>query len=388
MKIVFIDEAVDKVGGVERIISTLANRLSKKNDVMVISEYKTSNTTFYKYENSIQIKYLIDNQKNNVNRKNTNVFFNFVSRAKNKLRKILKIQNAIKTNLYDADVIVFGRVYTALDFLPYIKRNKITAKIIVRDAIHIENYSEVVRKNLYKYFNKLVDTFIISSDESMNAYKDFFGDIKRIQLKKIYNPLGIEPKGNFNYSNKVVVSIGRMDMQKGFENLISAFAIVHKKHPEWVLKIYGDGEYKENIEKHIREIQIAEGVNLLPTTKDVVKVLNESSIFVMTSRFEGYANMLVEAMACGMPVISYDWLMGVEDIIDDKENGIIVRLKDRMNYFKGGQSEEDISNLAEAINLLIENEALCERISKKAKQIVSSRSQDLIISKWEEIITN
>ena len=110
------------------------------------------------------------------------------------------------------DVIIFGRVFIALLFLPIMKKRKLTSKVIVRDAIHLEFFDKKVKKNVLKCFPTMVNKFIVSSDESIEAYKKFFKD-DNINMEKIYNPLGIVPNHNFNFEAKTVISIGRFDKQ-------------------------------------------------------------------------------------------------------------------------------------------------------------------------------
>ena len=235
------------------------------------------------------------------------------------------------------------------------------------------------------YFPKMVNKFIVSSEESIKAYKKFFKN-NEIDIIKIYNPLGIEPISKYDFSAKTIISIGRLDKQKGFENLINAFKLVHELHPDWNLKIYGNGNYEQVLEKEIQKIEAKEYIEILPPIKNVVQVLNASSIFVLPSRYEGYANILVEAMACGIPCISYNWLMGVEEIITDNIDGFIVKLQDRKKYFYGNVLEEDIKNLADKIIYAIENEDTCSNIGKEAEKIISTRKFETIIKEWMKII--
>jgi len=161
---------------------------------------------------------------------------------------------------------------------------------------------------------------------------------------------------------------------------------VLKIHPDWKLNIYGNGNYEQKIIEFIKKNGLEGKIGLLPSTKNVVEAFNNSSIFVLPSRYEGYANILVEAMSCGMPVISYNWLMGVEEIIEDNKNGLIVPLKNRVEYFKGSIDEEDAENLANAIDSLIEHPELCQLFSENAKRIIDSRNIDTILGDWKRII--
>ena len=314
------------------------------------------------------------------------IFYKVLEKIKTKivLNKNIK---AIVNEMNNDDVIIFGRVFIALIFLPIMKKKKLTSKVVVRDAIHLEFFDKKVKKNMLKYFPTMVNKFIVSSDESIEAYKKFF-KVDSINMEKIYNPLGIIPNHKFNFGAKTVVSIGRFDTQKGFENLIKAFDRVHNKHKDWVLKLYGNGdcEYKRLLEDTIEALIAKDYVKILPPTKNVVEVFNNSSIFVLPSRYEGYANILVEAMACGMPCISFDWYMGVEEIKKDTQNGLIAYLEDRQKYFKGEQTEKDINSLKEKMENLIENESYSAKLSKEATKIAETRNIDIIIDKWINII--
>jgi glycosyltransferase involved in cell wall biosynthesis len=267
--------------------------------------------------------------------------------------------------------------------LPYIKKTK---KTIVREAVHLEYHKN--KSKIKRLFPKKVDVFILSSEENKKSYTNFFKGIKsKINIVKIYNPLTIIPKTIDNISNKNIVSVGRYDTHKGYDYLIRAFAIVNQKHSDWNLRIVGDGYYKEKMKQLITELDLNGTVLLVPSTKDIVEELNKSSIYVMSSRFEGYANALVEAMACGLSCISYNWLMGVEEIIKNNKNGIVVKLTDRYNYFRTLDIvDKDIKSLANEIIKVIEDKKLRENFKKESVKIIESRDKDIVISKWLDLI--
>ncbi len=389
-KIVLVDECIDRVGGVERVICTLANSLSEKYDVTVISEYKLNETPFYEYNSNVKIQYLMNNTKQKSSTlKNKNLKYYFY-RSFEKLKSKILLKQRIKKITYHsnemshASVIIFGRVYMALHFLPFLNKRE-NCKIIVRDAIHLKYYSKKIQEQILTYFPNKVDEFIVSSDESIKAYQEFFKE-KSVNMKKIYNPLGIIPNIEYHFANKKIISIGRLDEQKGFETLIRAMAQVHNKYEDWSLEIYGSGTYEKKLQDEIEKQKAEEYIKILPAVHDVVSVFNQSSIFVLPSRYEGYANVLVEAMSCGIPCISFDWLMGADEIIEDGENGILVHLVDREGYFNGLNYAQDAMSLAEKIAFLIESPTVCDEMSKKATQIVNERSINVIVQKWTSMI--
>lgn len=382
-KLWFIDEGLDRMGGVERILNTLSNDLVNEFDVELISVYKSRKEPYFKYDNRIKIHYLYDKSNLFSRKYKSNKLIYYSIRLIEKI--IEKITITIKSYKYSKlvsknDYVVYGRVDTALIFLPHIKETK---KTIVREAIHLEYHKK--KDKIKKYFPSKVDIFILSSDENINSYKEFLGN--SVRLEKVYNPLTIEPRIIKNLDSKIVMSVGRYDTHKGYDYLIRAYKEVSKKHPDWKLHIVGDGYYKEKMEKLIIDLNLSDSVKLIPATKDVVSELNKASIYVMASRYEGYANALVEAMCCGLSCISYDWLMGVSDIITNNKNGIIVNLTDRYRYFKTlDVIDEDVNNLSNAIINLIENKKLREKFVKEAPKIKEKRNKNDIINKWKEFI--
>lgn len=373
MNLYIVENNINIMGGVERIVSTLANSFIKKNyNVNVISLYKTREEPFYEYDSMVIREYFTSNL-----RKKCIIHIPNSVIIRHKIKKICKKIN-------ENDIVIFGRVEVACDFLPYLK----TKNIIVRDAIQYYHYKKSTIRIMKRYFNEKVRLFIVSSSESLNTYLEKLG-LKN--MKKIYNPLGIKPINNFKIDNKKILAVGRYDLQKGFENLIRACNFVLKKNKDWSLEIVGIGNNTEKLKEYV-DNEIKDRVIFNSGVKNVVSKLNEAGIFVMTSRYEGYANALVEALACGVPAISYNWLLGVDDIINNGKNGIIVNLKDRFEYAKGIDMEEDILNLSDAILMMINDNEKRLKMSKEAEKIFESRDVEKIISIWqkeiEEVIKN
>lgn len=397
MNINFIEGSIDGMGGVERVISTLANELIKENNVSIICKDKNRKNNFFYFNEDIKITYLLNhlNEKYKYMRGDKRIHI-VISRKTKTLYLKCKLKKQAKKHvkkIENADVIIFGCLSTAVYFLPIIKKYNIKAKIIVRDAMFYKyDWHKDYEKKVRKYFTEMVDAFVVSSDESIRDYKNYFNNNYN-NIIKMYNPLGVIPKKQFNFNSKTLISAGRLNRQKGFENLIKAFLKIHNNNPEWKLHIYGDKNeldegYAIYLQKLIDENESNDYIKLFPASKNIVDVFNNSAIFVMPSRHEGYANTLVEAMACGMPCISYNWLKGVEEIITDGVNGSVVNLKDREKYYAGEQTEEDITALAEKMEYLMQNEDVCNYFSENASKIIETRDKEVIIKQWKELIKN
>lgn len=389
-----IDHCVDVVGGVERILCALSNHFIKKYNVTVLSENKFTDQSFFTYNSKVNKCYLIDRTRDPFHGKGgRNKISYLLEKFANRISRIGERERLVNflEETPEVDVIIFGRIFTALRFLPAIEQyytNTKRPRIIVRDAIHLLDLKGAEQDRMKNLFPNLVDTLIVSSDESLKAYRKFFGK-EAPTIIKIYNPLSIEPLAAWHgYQNKTITAIGRIDdKQKGFDTLTLAFRDVIKAHPDWHLDLYGNGSAKSNIETIINNENIP-NVLVKPYTKNIVDVFNQTSIFVFPSRYEGYANTLVEALACGIPAITYNWYMGSEEIITHNKNGVIVKLDNRLAYFHGQTNDVDVKHLAQAINNLIDGEKQARAYSKNAIKICNSRNADKIFQQWDKLLTD
>lgn len=386
MKIVFVDVELDKMGGVGRAVSTLVNSLVQEYDVEIYSVYRYFQEPFYSYRPSVKFHYLIDLSHSLSTHSKTKISF-FFFRVFEKLFESFffskKVKMCCENELEKADVIVFCRTVTAAIFLPYLE--EFQGKIIVRDANHLHMISARDRKRMLRYYPALVNTFIVSSDESLRLYREFFGE-RSVNIRKIYNPLGIKPLRHDSMENRRIIGVGRYCRENAFENLLTAFAQIYPGHMDWKLALIGGGEDLFHYKRICRKLGILQAVEFYKST-DIAEEYRRADIYVSTSRMEGYANAVVEALACGVPVISYNWYLGVEDIIEDGVNGIVVRLKNREKHFRTNSSgRDDVLNLAKAIRRLIEDRDFRMKLSQNAVKIADSRECSKIVNEWTEIM--
>lgn len=169
-----------------------------------------------------------------------------------------------------------------------------------------------------------------------------------------------------------VIAVGRLTYQKGFDRLIDIWSKVHKYYPNWLLDIYGEGVYQHILQKQIKENHLESTITIHPFSKDIVKEYLNSSIFALSSNYEGFGLVLIEAMGCGLPCVSFDCPYGPSEIIKDKEDGFII---------KNGDNE----GFANALCYLIKNETERKIFGKRARQNVTRFSGENIMPKWEKL---
>jgi len=170
-----------------------------------------------------------------------------------------------------------------------------------------------------------------------------------------------------------VVAMGRMDFQKGFDLLLRAFALCVERYPDWTLRLVGQGAEQQRLCNLSEQLGIKHAVRFEPVTKEPERVLRESDLFVLSSRIEGFPMVLLEAMACGLPVVSFDCASGPREMIRDGIDGLLV-------------PPEDIGALAAAMATLMGDELERKRLAKRAVEVAERFSLPRVMSMWTEVL--
>lgn len=231
-----------------------------------------------------------------------------------------------------------------------------------------DTLSSKVKMWLYRF----ADVIVFQTEGA----RDFFCDKVRRKSVLIPNFVRIpNVQWNLEQSNKSIVSIGRLNIRyKRQDVLIEAFAEIRKKHKDFVLIFYGDGDDKERLEKLCVSLGIKEDVRFLGKVPDASKKIQYDGIFVLTSDTEGIPNALMEAMALGMPVVSTDCEPGgARLLIDSNENGLLVNRGDK----------ESVVN---AISFIIDNPSQAKIMGGAARESMKKYSESVIFPKWEEVL--
>lgn len=200
----------------------------------------------------------------------------------------------------------------------------------------------------------------------------------KANITAIPNPVTIDLPSQINpHKEKLFLAVGRLTYQKGFDLLLQAWAQVAPLHPDWRLRIVGDGEDKAMLEQLRSELNIEASTELVPKTNNIAAHYQEAAFFVMSSRFEGFGLVLVEAQAYGLPVISFDCDVGPAEIIIDNKTGWLCQpnnISELHNY------------ITSAIKLFyFENDYY--KLSNASITTIARFHPSLIIDKWQNILT-
>jgi glycosyltransferase involved in cell wall biosynthesis len=189
------------------------------------------------------------------------------------------------------------------------------------------------------------------------------------------NPLTIVPGGPSPLTEKVVVALGRLSYEKGFDLLVEAWAKVADAHPDWTVRVYGGGPEENALRAQIAAAGLEGRFELMGQTDDVPRALREASVLAMPSRAEGWPLVLGEAMATGVPCVAFDCAPGIREIVTDGEDGIVV-------------APGNVTGLAEAISRLIADERLRQEMGAKALAAVERFTASAVADRWERELAN
>lgn len=375
MRIVYVLDTIRGLGGIERVIVTKANALAEidGNEVYIVTivEKKELPQVF---ELSPKVHLididLINYQWNPAHSNLVNCLLSWAQKSKYR-SQLLQQLNKISPDI----VITCGK----RDKYLYPSKRKRQWKLI--REFHEGKDAEV--RISPTWFLRLVSRTTTFIDLHLNVPKcDKVVLLTREEQERYWkhkknvivipNPLAIKCDQPSTLDQKCLISVGRLDQFKNFAALIRAFATVCRKHQDWKLKIYGDGVEKDSLQNQIDHQGLQDHVFLMGFTDNVVDALCQASIFGFSSITEGFGLVLVEAMECGVPVVSYQCPNGPKDIITDGVNGFLVPVGDEQM-------------LADRICTIIEDKELHQSMGRAAKENARNYQLDMIMTQWMKL---
>lgn len=360
MKVGFFIWALTPAGA-ERVLSVLANAWAARGwDIVVFTMDAPDATSFYPLAPSVQLRHL------NLLKSSDSL----TSALTNNLTRIRTLRSALAEARPDV-------------LISFIDMSNIVALLASRGLglpIIISERTDPSRRSigrLWHTLRKLIYPFADGLVFQSQAVADWFPSRISQRGMVIPNPVPAPPAPQESpqpvKQGPCLVSMGRLVPVKGFDLLIEAFATIHAQVPQWSLDMWGAGPELEDLQQKARNLGIANRVRFRGVTQRPLDALRQADLFVMSSHAEGFPNALVEAMACGLPVISTRFGGAVEDIIQDGTNGILVPSGDR-------------SALAEAMLRLMLDPAARTRLGREATRVIQRFSTERVLALWDESI--
>ena len=375
MKLLYCIRATYNPGGMERVLLNKVTYLVEKLhwDVTIVTTDQQGRPPFYPFPESVRmvdlgINYSDDNDKRPL------------GKIAGYLRKRRRHRKALTALLQreKADIVV-SLYPSESSFIPDIKDG--SKKVL---ELHYCKFFRLQygRKGLLGLIDRLrtrqderivrrFDKFVVLTHEDCG----YCGALNNIEV--IPNAAMPLTDRCSDVSRKRIIAVGRLDYQKGFDRLIEAWELVSKNPLSrgWRLDIFGQGEWQDMLQRMIDRAGLQETAHINRPTTSIGDEYAHSSMLVMSSHYEGFPMVMIEAMACGLPVVSFDYKCGPGDIIEDGVNGLLV-------------TDGDIEGLAAAMTRLMSDGAYRRELSANARKVTDTYSEEAVMARWLNLFTS
>ena len=378
-KICFFVDSIFTLGGIQRIVTNICNELCNDYNITIICQYDTKNSQKINYNlsNNVNVK-IIDNSFYGIDK----IIFAPIRFLRFTIRK-LKLNNKLSKKImnYEYKIVKNKRLLRYFDkekfdyilseglnnciYISKLKKN-INSPIIGCWHSSFENYILLYDNDSIEKSLKVLDKTIVLSQHDKKMIKKRFN----VDVEYIYNFIDSNRVNNSSLNNNVFLAVGRYSKEKGYDRLIKIFSCFNSYNKNWKLYIVGDGPEKEKLQSLIDELKLSDKVILTGKTNNIDFYYNEASILLLTSYFEGFPMIVLEAMKYGLPIIAYD-LPILKEILP-KNNAIV--------------DQDDIDKYVLEMNRFANNKELRTTIGKN--NIIKCRDfyKDKIINKWNNIL--
>lgn len=343
------------IGGTERMTCNLANRLVDDFNVLVVG-ITMSQKPFFKFDDRITIIPLFKEQV-----KVMKVFPLIIYR----LQQIVGEHNI--------DVLINVDVVLALFSLP-LKIINSSLKIVSWEHFNYKTSLGIKGRVLSRYLSKRYADVIVTLTEEDKGYYEEHGTIKG-KILAIPNFIIDIPSISSQCEEHIVLAVGRFCYQKAFDDLVDVWNIVQMNAVAngWKLRIIGDGEDKIEVIDKIQKYGLSGSVEVLPSTNDISSLYLHSSIYVMTSRFEGLPMVLIESKFYGIPIVCLNCITGPKDMIEDGQTGFII-------------DNRDLKEMANKICYLMANDSVRRNMGRNSLFDSARFTPNSIVAHWKSLL--
>ena len=346
-KTMFFVSSLDD-GGAQRVISILASRMVQKGMDVEIVTYLDA-PVLYPIHSEVKITCV---QKE--------------TEKKSLMSNLLWLRSYFKEN---AEIV--------LSFLAPFNMIALVATMGLRVPIVVADRNDPAKVPGSKVIRIARDILYVFADQVVvqtEANKAYFKLLSK-KTTVIYNPVDLKEYTGLalkSEKDKIIVSAGRLMPQKNQKMLIDAFSAIMKKFPEYQLVIYGEGNYREELESYVKSLKLEERVFMPGSVTDLYDKMKSAELFVLSSDYEGMPNALIEAMCLGLPVISTK-VSGATDLINHGKNGLLTEVGDK-------------KEMENAMEQMLSDENLREKMAIEAVQLAEMLRTDEVLKQWQKII--
>jgi glycosyltransferase involved in cell wall biosynthesis len=388
VRITFVITNAYGLGGTIRTTLTMASALAERHDVQVVSVLQHLDDPLLPVDPRVRMRVLVNNSPTARSRRRTSLnpvrrlgglTHSALGRMASRLAHPKDVRYgsfSVRTDLAlikfvrsmaPGDVVVTTRPSLNLILARYAPPGVIA---IGQEHMHLAKHGPELRASFLRLYPRL-DALVTLTESDAQAYRELLGPAAKLYSVPNAVPDVGQVRAALDPDTKVVVAAGRLTRQKGFDRLVAAWALVAEKHPDWRLNIFGHGK-DAALQARIDKKNLTKVITLQGFTSEPYQRFAESAIYAMSSRSEGFPMVLLEAMGCGLPLVSFDCQTGPADIITEGKNGLLV-------------PEGDIKALAAALNRLIEDPELRRRMGAAGVEMAKDYAPARIAARWEQV---
>lgn len=367
MRFLFVLSSIASFGGVQKVMVEKANWLSTRgHDVMIMTYEQGGNPLAFEILPSVKIKD-IDCRFYILYR--LNLFKRIVKKAE--MRRQFKVRFHHLVDEFRPDAIVAPT--NTGNFMKAIVSAREKANIIIES--HSAYKYDMMSGSIKKKINALLllpvishcDLLIALTKGDASFWKKYVKNVKVVP-----NPSSFY-LDDIKYDEKIlgrIICPARLHPQKRLDRLIIAFSLIAKAHPLWYIDIYGDGYLKGQLLYLIKKLELTNRIHILPPTKNIIVEYSKSQMFVLSSDCEGFGLVIIEAMACGIPVVATDCPYGPSEIIDNGKTGLLAKM--------------NVRDLAEKMDWMMANNEERMKIGERAHQYAERFKEENVMLEWEK----
>jgi len=363
-------------GGMERVLTIKANYLAEVfgYEVFIVTTEQMGRPVFFPVSEKVRLCHLDIGIHAKFGRENyVEKFISRYFKTKEYVRKLKKLLNEIRpditVSLLGLDIeylngfkdgsLKIGELHFPSNFRQLMARKLSSA--------FIPNWVAAVRTKTFKQACRKLSRLVVLTEEEKVSWEG------SDNVEVIPNALSFFPETVAACEAKKAIAVGRLVYEKGFDILIEAWETIYKKHPDWELHIYGDGNEKENLLRQIQQENLEEAVKIHKPEKDIYVQYLQHSMMLFPSRYlEALPMVLIEAMSCGLPLVAFDAPCGPKDVIRDGVNGFLVETG-------------NIETLSAKINALIESDGMRKTMGKAAREMSFDYGEEKIMKRWFQL---
>ena len=348
-------------GGAERVLCTVTRRLAERgHDVHVVTFDADDSATFYNFSAEVSLHGVGVGDPSRSARANESV---------RRLRPLRRVVRGL-----DPDVVV-GFMHSM--FIPLGLALLGTSTPVVASE-HSPYVDYLAKPGWHRAMIRLVPALTRTSTVTSERVRETFPPGLSSRMSVIENPVDLMPMPTDVERQRRILAVGRLFPEKDHRVLVDAFALLAAIHPDWQLRIIGDGELRETLARRIDTLGLAGRAEVVPSVTDVRAELAAAAIMAVPSRYESFGLVSAEALAAGLPVVGFADCLGTNELIEHGLNGLLVD--------GGATREERSANLARGLERLLLDESLRGRLGAAGPESVRRFDPERIADAWEALL--